>query len=386
MKAYRIISADSHAIEPPDLWQKYLPAPYASRGPRVVSGAAGDEWVCEGLPSRAARRPMGAVARDEARARAAAAQGSTRYDADPGAWDPHRRVEHMRRDGVDAEVLYPNYAMRLFAIPDPALQWHACVAYNDWLADFCGAHPAELLGIAVIPAFDVDQAIAEGRRAKDRGMVGVLLPQDTPDGSRYSHPRWDPLWAALAEMALPVSLHIIASGHANANWAKDETGEENAGVAYAVLPVRMARAFGTFILEGVFDRHPGLHLVSAENELSWAAGFLRRLDWGYHRQTMAGDPMITCKRLPTEYWRENCAMTFIDDRDGIRLRDSIGVDRIMWSSDFPHLDSSWPESRRFLDDQLAGVPEDERRRIVAENCIRLYGLRDRLAAPLAGAR
>src|SRR5262245_54948082 len=385
MKAYRIISADSHAIEPPDLWQKYLPTPYASRGPRVVSGPAVDEWVCEGLPARAARRPMGAVARDEARARAAAAQGSMRYDADPGAWDPDRRVEHMRRDGVDAEVLYPNYAMRLFAIADLDLQWHACVAYNDWLADFCAAHPAELLGIAVIPTADVDQALAEARRAKHRGMVGVLLPQDTPDGSRYSHPRWDPLWAALAEIALPVSLHIIASGHANANWARDETGEENAGVAYAVLPVRMARAFGTFILEGVFDRHPGLRLVSAENELSWAARFLRRLEWGYHRQTMAGDPMIICKRLPSDYWRENCAMTFIDDGDGIRLRESIGVERIMWSSDFPHLDSSWPESRRFLDQQLVGVPGDERHRIVAENCIRLYGLQERLA-PSAGAR
>jgi predicted TIM-barrel fold metal-dependent hydrolase len=318
---------------------------------------------------------MGAVARDEAKARAAAARGATRYGADPGDWDPDRRVEYMTRDGVDAEVLYPNYAMRLFAIPDRALQWGACLAYNDWLGDFCRAHPARLLGIAVVPALDVDSAVKEARRARDRGMVGILLPQDTPDGTRYSHPRWDPLWAALAEMEMPVSLHIIASGHANANWARDETGEDSAGVAYAVLPVRMARAFGTFILEGVFDRHPGLRLVSAENELSWAAGFLRRLDWGYHRQRMAGDPMITCKRLPTEYWRENCFMTFIDDRDGIRLRDSIGVDRIMWSSDFPHLDSSWPESQRFLDTQLADVPDRERRQIVAETCARLYGLR-----------
>jgi predicted TIM-barrel fold metal-dependent hydrolase len=382
MKTYQFISADSHAIEPPDLWQKYLPAPFVGRGPRVATGAEGDEWVCEGLPRRPARRPMGAVARDEVRARTAAERsGATHYDADPGDWDPDRRVEHMRRDDVDAEVLYPNYAMRLFAIPDRALQWNACLAYNDWLADFCSTHPAELLGIAVIPALDVDRAIKEARRARERGMIGVLLPQDTPDGSRYSHAKWDPLWAALSEMAVPVSLHIIASGHASANWAKDETGEENAGVAYAVLPVRMARAFGTFILEGVFDRHPGLRLVSAENELSWAAGFLRRLDWGYHRQKMAGDRMITCKRLPTEYWRENCHMTFIDDRDGIRLRDSIGVDRIMWSSDFPHLDSSWPESQRFLKTQLGGVPDDEQRLIVAENCIRLYGLARRPGAP-----
>ena len=173
----------------------------------------------------------------------------------------------MQRDGVDAEVLYPNYAMRLFVIPDPALSG-SLLAYNDWLADFCSAHPAELLGIAVIPA-------AEWMGPSSRGAAGQgprngwgVLPQDTPDGSRYSHPQWVPLWATLAEMALPVSLHIIASGHASANWAKDETGEENAGVAYAVLPVRMARAFGTFILEGVFDRHPGLRIVSAENELS----------------------------------------------------------------------------------------------------------------------
>jgi predicted TIM-barrel fold metal-dependent hydrolase len=178
----------------------------------------------------------------------------------------------------------------------------------------------------------------------------------------------------VAELDLPVSLHIIASGHANANWARDETGEENAGIGYAVLPVRMARAFGTFILEGVFDRHPKVKLVSAENEISWAANFIRRLDWGYHRQKMANDPMVVCQRLPSDYWRQNCYLTFIDDAPGILVREHIGVDRIMWSSDFPHLDSSWPESQQFLNKQLAGVPADEVRQMVAGNCVQLYNL------------
>lgn len=369
-----VISADSHAIEPPDLWLRHLPAALRDRGPRVVSEADGDVWVCDGIARRPARRPMGAVARDEARARAAAAAGPTRYSTDPGDWDPRRRIEHMQRDGVDAEVLYPNYAMRLFAIPDRELQREACRAYNDWLADFCATAPRRLLGIAVVSALDPDWAAREARRTRARGLVGVLLPQDTPDGSRYSNREWDPVWSTLAELEMPLSLHIIASGHANQNWARDETGEDNAAVAYAVLPVRMARAFGTFILEGVFDRHPGLRLVSAENELSWAASFLRRLDWGYHRQTMAGDATVTCKRLPSEYWREHCYLTFIDDVDGIRLRDAIGVDRIMWSSDFPHLDSSWPESRRFLAKHLADIPRDEAELIVAGTCRRLYHL------------
>jgi predicted TIM-barrel fold metal-dependent hydrolase len=141
-----------------------------------------------------------------------------------------------------------------------------------------------------------------------------------------------------------------------------------------VLPVRMARAFGTFILEGVFDRHPDLKLVSAENEISWAANFIRWLDWGYHRQRMAGDPMVVCERLPSEYWRQHCYLTFIDDPPGILVREHIGVDRLMWSSDFPHLDSSWPESQQFLNKQLAGVAADEVHQIVAGNCLRLYNL------------
>jgi predicted TIM-barrel fold metal-dependent hydrolase len=375
MKQYRVISADSHAIEPPDLWQNYLPQAFKARGPRVVAEADGDVWLCDGLPRRAAKRPMGAVARNQARAYAATrVEANKRYTSDANDWHPGKRVEYMRLDGVDAEVLYPNYAMRAFAVADPELQRAVCRAYNDWIGDFCQVHPQELFGIAVISALGVNWAMEECRRAKDKGLVGILLPQDTPDGSRYSAPQWDPLWATVAELDLPVSLHIIASGHANANWARDETGEENAGIGYAVLPVRMARAFGTFILEGVFDRHPKVKLVSAENEISWAANFIRRLDWGYHRQKMANDPMVVCQRLPSDYWRQNCYLTFIDDAPGILVREHIGVDRIMWSSDFPHLDSSWPESQQFLNKQLAGVPADEVRQMVAGNCVQLYNL------------
>ena len=374
MKHYRVISADSHAIEPPDLWQRYLPRAYRDRGPQVVSTDSGDRWVCEGLPSHVARRPMGAVARNRDKAYAAAAEGDQRYATDAKDWQPAARVEYMRLDGVDAEVLYPNYTMRAFGIPDPQLQQAVCQAYNEWLSDFCRSHPQDLFGVAVVPVFDIEWAIQECHRAKDKGLVGVLLPQDTPDGSRYSAPEWDRLWATLAELSLPLSLHIIASGHANVNWTRDETGEESAAVGYAVLPVRMARAFATFILEGVFDRHPGLRLISAENELSWAANFLHRLDWGYHRRTMAKDPMVRCQRLPSEYWREHCYLTFIDDVPGVMLREFIGVDRMMWSSDFPHLDSSWPESRQFLDRHFAGVPADHMQSIVADNCVRLYGL------------
>jgi predicted TIM-barrel fold metal-dependent hydrolase len=375
VKQYRVISADSHAVEPPDLWQNYLPHALRDRGPRVVSEPHGDFWVCEGMDTRPAKRPLGAVARNRDKAyRAATDESVKRYDADPDAWDADKRVELMRTDGVDAEVLYPNYAMRVFAIPDKALQLAVCRAYNDWAADFCSVHPQELLGIAVVSAYDVDSAVQECRRAKDKGLIGVLLPQDAPDGSRYSAPQWDPLWATLAELQMPLSLHIIASGHANANWARDETGEESATIGYAVLPVRMARAFGTFIVEGVFDRHPDLRLISAENELSWAANFISRLDWGYHRQKMANDAMVQCARQPSEYWRENCYLTFIDDLPGVMLREFIGVDRIMWSSDFPHLDSSWPESQQFLNKHLAGVPAEEARLIVAENCVRLYHL------------
>ncbi len=374
MKQYRVISADSHAIEPPDLWQCYLPHAYKDRGPRVISESTGDIWVCEGMPSHIAKRPMGAVARNREKAYAAAAAGDKRYATDANDWNPDARVEYMRQDGVDAEVLYPNYAMRAFGIPDPGLQQAVCQAYNDWLSDFCSTHPRELSGIALIPVSDVGWAIRECRRAREKGLVGVLLPQDTLDGSRYSAAQWDPLWATLAELGLPLSLHIIASGHANTHWTRDETGEESAAVGYAVLPVRMARAFGTFILEGVFDRHPGLKLISAENELSWAANFLGRLDWGYHRRTMAKDPMVRCRRLPSEYWHEHCYLTFIDDLPGVMLREFIGVDRIMWSSDFPHLDSSWPASQHFLEKHLAAVPADEARPIVAETCARLYGL------------
>ena len=177
MKQYRVISADSHAIEPPDLWQCYLPHACKDRGPRVISESTGDIWVCEGMPSHIAKRPMGAVARNSERAYTAAAEGAKRYATDTNDWNPDARVEYMRQDGVDAEVLYPNYAMRAFGIPDPDLQQAVCQAYNDWLSDFCSTHPRELFGIAIIPVFDVDWSIRECRRAKEKGLVGVLLPR-----------------------------------------------------------------------------------------------------------------------------------------------------------------------------------------------------------------
>ncbi len=122
-------------------------------------------------------------------------------------------------------------------------------------------------------------------------------------------------------------------------------------------------------LEGVFDHHPGLRLISAENELAWVANFPGRLTGS----TMAKDPMVRCKRLPSEYWHPHCYLTFLDDLPGIMLREFIGVDRIMWSSDFPHLDSSWPESRRFLEEHLTTSPQRRPDRL-SQGRTRLYGL------------
>jgi uncharacterized protein len=363
-----IISADSHVSEPGDLWTTRIAAAYRDRAPHMEArGDMGDFMVADGISPM----PVGlgiAAPRDPKDIKFF---GVKYEEARPGGWDPDARLKDQDIDGVSAEVLYPTLTMPMFAIPDGGYQ-HACFqAYNDWLADFCRTHPQRLVGIGLISLHDIDAAVSEVARIATLGLRGAMIRGDSPEDCPYGDPHYDPLWAALQDHHLPVSLHILTSGKRQSLNPSAQAGSRMAGVMTVIHYIQ--RSIADMIFNRVFERFPKLKVVSAENDIGWIAHYMGRMDHAYnrHRHWLGQGPL---QMLPSEFFKQNVWATFMDDVAGMATRHLVGVDRLMWASDYPHSDSTWPESQAVLAKHFAGVPDGERRRIIADNARALYGI------------
>jgi predicted TIM-barrel fold metal-dependent hydrolase len=357
MSQFRVISADSHVREPGDLWLNYIDPAFRERAPRLVSAEDGDYWVCDGrppFPVRANNPPGAPPTRKSAVGRYA--------DNLPGGWDPQARVADMARDGVDAEVIYPTVSMDFYQLADLPYAYACFRAYNRWLADYCRTHPDRLKGIGATSVDDLDAALYDLRQIRELGLVGVGIGIRVAEDRDYDDPRYDRFWATAQDLGLPVSFHTL-------------TGKGNQltrpGVDYAGMPHWIQRTLGLLIFGGVFERFPGLKVISVESDIGWIPTWLERADHTTRRSVAYREN--PSKLLPGDYFREHVRATFIRDRVGIRLRDLIGVNTIMWSSDYPHVDSTWPESQASIERELFDVPEAEKRRIICQNAAELYG-------------
>jgi predicted TIM-barrel fold metal-dependent hydrolase len=371
------ISADSHVVEPLDLWTRACAPDERERVPRLVrsasgAGGGGPERLvvaCEGaLPMPLEAFCSAGLSSEEIAESLARGEAGVR----PGARDPLARRADMERDGVAAEVLYPSVALQAFRLSDGALQAHCFRIYNDWLAEMCSAVPDRLFGVALASLFDPDEACREVERAARLGLRGVMVWCAPPPGDSYASPRYERFWAAAAVAGLPVSLHLGTTRDLSAPG-------ESIAVAYMMTILPIQRALAQLLLGGVLERFPDLRVVSVENEIGWLPHFLARIDHGAERYRKAADLGLT--RPPSETFRRQVAATFQEDRVGVEARDRIGVECLMWASDYPHGDSTWPRSREVVARDFAGVPQAERRLILAGNAVRLYGLPAALAAP-----
>jgi predicted TIM-barrel fold metal-dependent hydrolase len=232
------------------------------------------------------------------------------------------------------------------------------------VAEYQAHDPKRLIGIASISVWDVDLAIEELRRAKRLGLRGVLMSANPPEDLRYNNAAWEPFWEAAEECGLPLSMHILTG-------AKGTGLTADIIVSYMNLPREIPTSVMEMITSGVFERHPKLKVVSAENDIGWLAHYLDRMDHAYLRW---GPRYPEMKRAPSAYWRSHVFCTWQDDVAGTRTRDLIGVDTLMWASDYPHGDSTWPHSQETIALNFAGIPEDERRKMLRDNMIRVYGL------------
>jgi len=365
----RIVSADSHVNPPKDLWVRNVPQKFKDRAPRVESTDMGDFWIVDaqisgaiGLDSSAGRKP------EEFKP-----HGLSYKDMRPGAYDPKARLEDMDLDGVDAEVLYFGGPVTQYA-DDPELRMYVVRTYNDWMLELSNASPDRLIGLAHVPLVDLAEGMRELERIAKLGLRGFHV-DPFPD-ERGGKPLWDeayePFWSLVEETGLPMSFHIVGPRKANVRevFMNPTPGVKETFIAIA--PISICEVVSTLTFTGILERHPKLHYVLVECGIGWIPYFLERMDQTFNKHRFWTKSVITEK--PSVYWYRQGHATFIQDLAGIAERHRAGLRNIMWSTDYPHSDSTWPKSREALAEHFKDVPDGERALIAGGNCAALYHL------------
>ncbi|NRA00002.1 MAG: amidohydrolase [Myxococcales bacterium] len=373
----RVLSADSHIVEPPDLFVETIEPAFRDRAPRVVEHPElGTIWEVEGLGYPSVELMGGAGRSIEEM------ELSARFDrARQGGWDAAERIADMDTTGVDGALLYPTIGFHSYGLQDPLLLRAVLTAWNHWIADYCKAAPERLKGVGCVILDDVDLAIAEMQRCKRSGLATVNVPSQL-DGDHYGTPSYDRFWAAAQDLEMPISTHIgSVRGEKSHSRAVEYMQRMVAGPvrdytsgAVALPDYHVQELIFQLIASGVFERFPKLTFVCAEFEAGWAAPMLRYFDsavWdGTHPYVVYDLPL-----KPSDYFQRNMALTFIRDEVAVRCRDIIGQDNLMWSDDYPHLESCWPDSSKVIDRIMpeGSLPADERDQILYGNTARIYG-------------
>jgi uncharacterized protein len=373
---YRIISADGHNLEPPHIWERYLPKRFADRAPRVVKDPkGGDAWqLVPGAPPM----PIGLVTN--------AGEWGRRYEENDwfgasfenirhGAFDGRARIEEQDIDGVDAEVIYPSQrTMAVFmAQPDEAFHLAGVEAYNAWLREeFCAPEPNRLIGLAQMPAVGVAAAVKAAEQARRDGFRGVILTSFPSGGARVTCED-DGFWEAAEALGMPVHLHahVVAAGAgaAAAGTTANSIGKvslEMMGGAVAGISDTVAR----MIYSEMFDRFPKLKIVLAETGAGWIPHFLEHMDDLWWRNRVWTQSRL--RMVPSQYFARNFMCTFIREPFAVLNRHAIGVDNMMWSNDYPHHKNDWPYSRRIITENFVNVPAAEKTKMICTNALKLY--------------
>jgi predicted TIM-barrel fold metal-dependent hydrolase len=306
-----------------------------------------------------------------------------------GLWDPAARIAALDREGIAAEILFPgdpaSIGMYFSNMNEPETAEYRAAgvrAHNRWLADFCSYAPKRILGVAQTePWPDLAACVQQINEAKRNGMVAVNIPRFPgieANQPPLTDPAWNPIWAALSDNDLTVSIHI---GHmhpqggmlqAMAGLRTNETGFPDHSRTGNIFFDPGRRPFWQMVMAGVFDRYPDLRVTFSELRTEWVAPTLAHLESKFDEWRFSDSAAKMPKLRPTDYWRRNCAVSHMLKPYDLALRYQIGVENLMFSSDYPHVEGTWPNTREWLRLALKGVPEDEARLIVGGNAARFY--------------
>ena len=377
MAEYSIIDVDTHVSEVPDLWTRRVPPHMREAVPRVETDAAGRQWWWLGSERLI---PLGLTA--------TAGVGDFKHpprgyaDMHPGAFDAHERLKYMDAHGIWAMVLYPNVggfgAQEFLRLKDPQLMLACVEAYNDWQTEWAAADSARLLPITSTPFWDVPAAVREIHRCKAMGHRGILFtgePQSFGQpilGSRH----WDPLWEAAVELDLPISFHI-GSGNMEGGLRRDKMKTYGRMAAFAELSVDLfmnnGRQLCDLLMSGVLARYPELRFVSVESGIGWIPFVLEAMDYQFEGNRVA-EERPEFDRLPSEYFARNVfACYWFEQTAPRRLLDKVGIDNILFETDFPHPTSLFgDEVHRRIAGGLAECDATSRQKILWDNAARLY--------------
>jgi predicted TIM-barrel fold metal-dependent hydrolase len=388
---YRYISGDSHLEIDSKHWIDRIPSKYRDQAPRLVSQLdGGDAWIINNRIIRpaAAADLYGGKGRDQY------VPFGGKYEGTPGTGSPEQRVQEQEQDGIDAEVLFPSQqgGPKFWRrIADDAAYQAIVRAYNSWLAEeYCAVNPHRLIGVGILPlTHDVTNATRELEVCAKLGLKTVLL-QGFPSGKPYPSDDDDRFWALALDLNMPISVHVDLdrSGERAGPLFKypQESKEMMERLNHDLVdqvgrfgPVRGNGSVAAvqWVLSGLFDRFPKLRIFFAENQIGWIPFFLQAADVRYDRHYRWAERLLGFKPLsrpPSEYIREHCLWGFQFDRVGVELRHKINVDRIIWGSDFPHQESDWPESMTVVERNFAGVPEEEKHKMVCRNAVEFFHL------------
>ena len=330
-----IVSADSHVMEPPDLWKTGVPPAFRESAPLFPPHKVGEG-----------------------------------FQHHPGGHDPHERIKEMEVDGLTAEILYPTLGLDLFGLDDAALQEACFQTYNDWLIEYCQAAPKRLVGIPAISVYNIDHGVKELERCRKAGLKGAIIWQVPHADLPFHSEHYNRFWAAAQDLDAPVSLHILTGHGYNKNKERRKGVEHYRGSVNLKL-LDIANALFEFMFYGVLERYPRLKIVTVENEVGWIPFMLQQWDYYYRRFRGVNPPPM--KRDPSEIFKSQvCACFFNDAVGGHNMEWWSGVDNCMWSNDFPHPNSTWPNSRKVIERDLGHLPEERRSKLLYANVAGLY--------------
>ena len=353
-----LISADDHLdihAMPIDTWASRLPVQWRERGPRVEQTPDGPYWFCDGQRvSPSGRKEKGYIAAHD-------------HGFRPG--QPETRLEDMDRDGVLAQVVYGPTCTQL-RMTDAALHEQVSMVYNDWAAEFQKTSPNWLILLPDLPSYDPIVAKNELLRCAKLGHRGAIVSDTVGRGAPLFEDEWAPFWDAAQETGLPIHVHLAGGTHS----IKMKLGSWRSPAFVAVVPIQLDETLSGIIFSGTLEKRPRVKFVMGEAGLGWIPYVVERLDHELHKYgSKITDYKISL--LPSEIFKRQVYTTYEDEKLGVELIPRIGADNVMWASDYPHGDSTWPHSRKALSESpLARHGPEVLRKVTCETAARVYGI------------
>jgi predicted TIM-barrel fold metal-dependent hydrolase len=361
---YLMISADCHVNEPSKLWWERIDRKFRDRLPRIEVDEKGHKWmVVEGYQrSRVRTRNIQDAPRG----------GEDRLRGDAGR-DPLDRIRDHARDGIDAEIVFPNKGLAMFATQDPEFGAAQCRVWNDWAWETYGPYNDFMSPMAAIMTADLKLAVEEIERVAKLGFRGFTLPCKPIWGAHDArHPNYnlalyDPMWAVIQDLDLPITFHVSTGRDPRA--ARNDGGAVINYVSHSLSPT--IEPVANLCASGVLERFPKLRFAGIECGIGWVPWALNAMDEAYRKHHLWANPKL--KKLPSEYFRSNGAATFQEDPAGLDLAVKWNlVDNFMWANDYPHAEGTWPHSAEAIEREMGSLNGDQRTKILGLNAAKMF--------------